>query len=50
MEFSLEEYLAYTTEEKEKLQVLAYAEQYGSMQEGIRVLANTLREQQKQRA
>jgi len=42
-EVSLEEYLAYTTEEKEKMQVLQYAEKYGSMQQGIKILAEELR-------
>jgi conjugation system TraG family ATPase len=45
VELSLEEYLAYTTEEKEKVQVQAFAKKYGSMQEGIKKLANHLREQ-----
>ncbi|ETZ19193.1 TraG family conjugative transposon ATPase [Pedobacter sp. V48] len=39
----LEEYLAYTTEETEKLKVIAYAEKYGSMEKGITVLAEELR-------
>lgn len=38
-ELSLQEYLAYTTEEKEKVQVQAYAEQYGSLEAGIQQLA-----------
>jgi conjugation system TraG family ATPase len=42
-EVSLEEYLAYTTEEKEKMQVMQYAEKYGSMQRGIKILAEELR-------
>jgi conjugation system TraG family ATPase len=46
VELSLEEYLAYTTEEKEKLQVQQYAQKYGSMQQGIKMLANHMREQQ----
>lgn len=46
VELSLEEYLAYTTEEKEKLQVQQYAQKYGSMQQGIKMLANYLRETQ----
>ena len=43
-EVSLEEYLCYTTEEKEKMQVREYARRYGSMQKGIAVLAGELRE------
>jgi conjugation system TraG family ATPase len=46
VELSLEEYLAYTTEEKEKLQVQQYAQKYGSMQQGIKMLANHIRELQ----
>jgi conjugation system TraG family ATPase len=42
-EVSLEEYLAYTTEEKEKVQVMQYAQRYGSMQQGIKILAEELR-------
>lgn len=42
-EVSLEEYLAYTTEEKEKVRVSEYADRYGSMQKGIAVLAAELR-------
>ncbi len=38
-EVSREEYLAYTTEETEKMKVNAYTEKYGSMQKGIAVLA-----------
>jgi conjugation system TraG family ATPase len=45
IELSLEEYLAYTTEQKEKLQVQEYAKQYGSMQQGIKMLARHIREQ-----
>ncbi len=44
VELSLEEYLAYTTEEKEKMQVQLFAKKYGSMQEGIKKLAIQLRE------
>ncbi|MCK9404570.1 MAG: TraG family conjugative transposon ATPase [Chitinophagaceae bacterium] len=43
-EVSLEEYLAYTTEEKEKVQVQAFAKKYGSMKQGIKMLANQLRQ------
>jgi conjugation system TraG family ATPase len=42
-EVSLEEYLTYTTEEKEKVKVAAYAKKWGSMQKGISVLAEELR-------
>lgn len=42
-EVSLEEYLAYTTEETEKVKVHAYAERYGSIEKGIRVLAEEMR-------
>lgn len=38
-EVSLEEYFAYTTEEKEKVKVIEYATKYGSMQKGIAALA-----------
>lgn len=44
-EVSLEEYLCYTTEEKEKIKVQAYAEKFGSMKKGIAMLANHLRSQ-----
>ncbi len=37
-EVSLEEYLAYTTEESEKLKVIQYAARYGSIEKGIRML------------
>jgi hypothetical protein len=42
-EVSLEEYLCYTTEEREKVRVTEYARKYGSMQKGIAVLANEIR-------
>jgi len=42
-EVSTEEYLAYTTEESEKIKVQQYAEKYGSMQKGIAVLAQELK-------
>jgi len=42
-EVSMEEYLAYTTEEREKVRVMEYARRYGSMQKGIAVLANEIR-------
>ncbi|WP_018615697.1 TraG family conjugative transposon ATPase [Segetibacter koreensis] len=38
-EVSLEEYLAYTTEETEKVKVLQYSHKYGSIQKGIAALA-----------
>src|SRR6185437_7389353 len=46
-EVSMEEYLAYTTEEKEKVQVQAYARRYGSTQKGIAVLAEEMRNKAK---
>jgi len=42
-EVSLEEYLCYTTEEKEKVRVQEYAKKYGSIQKGIEVLAREIR-------
>ncbi|SFH05354.1 TraG family conjugative transposon ATPase [Pedobacter insulae] len=45
-EVSTSEYLAYTTEESEKLQVQTYAQRYGSIQKGIAVLANELKHKQ----
>ncbi|MEJ5996257.1 TraG family conjugative transposon ATPase [Pedobacter sp. Du54] len=45
-EVSASEYLAYTTEEKEKMQVQEYAKRYGSMQKGIAVLASELANKQ----
>lgn len=44
-EVSLEEYLCYSTEESEKIKVQEYAERYGSIQKGIAVLAEELRNQ-----
>lgn len=44
-EVSLEEYLCYTTEEKEKMKVQAYAQKYGSIIKGIAMLARELRNQ-----
>lgn len=41
-EVSLTEYLAYTTEESEKLKVQQYAQKYGSIQKGIAMLAMEL--------
>lgn len=37
-EVSREEYFAYTTEESEKVKMLAYAKQYGSIEKGIRAM------------
>lgn len=45
-EVSLEEYLAYSTEESEKIKVQQYAKQYGSIQKGISVLADEMRKPQ----
>ncbi|RZJ91168.1 MAG: TraG family conjugative transposon ATPase [Chryseobacterium sp.] len=42
-EVSLEEYLCYTTEEKEKLLVQQYAEKLGSVRKGIESLAGDIR-------
>jgi hypothetical protein len=42
-EVSMEEYLAYTTEESEKLKVTQYSQKYGSMKKGITALASELR-------
>lgn len=42
-EVSLEEYLTYSTEEREKMQVQEYALRYGSIQKGIVVLAQEIR-------
>jgi conjugation system TraG family ATPase len=42
-EVSLEEYLAYTTEETEKVKVMQYARKYGDMQKGIAALAGDLK-------
>jgi conjugation system TraG family ATPase len=45
-ELCLEEYLAYTTEESEKIRVMEYAARYGSIEKGISVLATELGNQQ----
>ena len=37
-EVSQEEYLAYTTEETEKIKVMEYADRFGSIQQGIAAL------------
>lgn len=42
-EVSLEEYLAYTTEETEKVKMQAYAKKYGSIQKGIAAMAADMR-------
>lgn len=42
-EVSLEEYLCYSTEEREKVMVQDYAAKYGSLKRGIAKLANELR-------
>lgn len=41
-EVSLEEYLAYTTEESEKMKVQQYAQRYGDMRKGIAQLAREM--------
>jgi len=43
LETSWEEYLAYTSDQGEKVRIEAYAEKYGSFQRGIEVLAEELR-------
>jgi conjugation system TraG family ATPase len=43
VEVSLEEYLTYTTQEKEKVQVQAFAKKYGSMRKGVAMLAQQIR-------
>jgi conjugation system TraG family ATPase len=45
LETSEEEYLAYTSDEGDKVKIEAYAEKYGSLQKGIEVLAGELRAQ-----
>jgi len=42
-EVSLEEYLAYTTEEAEKMKVHAYAKKFGDMKKGLAALAAEMR-------
>jgi len=42
-EVSIEEYLAYTTEETEKMKVQEYAARFGSIEKGIEALAEDLR-------
>jgi conjugation system TraG family ATPase len=46
-EVSLEEYLAYTTEESEKIKVQSYTQQWGDIRKGIAALARDIREGQK---
>lgn len=43
IEVSPEEYLAYTTEEADKIKVMQYASRFGSMQKGIAALANEIK-------
>jgi hypothetical protein len=43
-EVSPQEYLAYTTEQTEKMKVASYARRYGGIREGIQVLASEIRE------
>ncbi|HVU56059.1 MAG TPA: TraG family conjugative transposon ATPase [Puia sp.] len=43
VELSLEQYLTFTTEEKEKLRVQQYARKYGGLRQGIVALATGLR-------
>jgi conjugation system TraG family ATPase len=45
-EVSLEEYLVYTTEEKEKMKVTEYAQRYGSIEKGIKQLVIDLEEKE----
>jgi conjugation system TraG family ATPase len=42
-ELSPEEYFTYTTEEKEKVKVMQYMDQYGSMEKGIEQLVSELK-------
>lgn len=44
-EVSLEEYLAYTTEETEKVKVMQYAQKYGSIEKGIAAIASEVKEE-----
>ena len=43
-EVSPEEYLAYTTEEKEKVKVQQYALKFGSIEKGIAALAEEMKD------
>jgi hypothetical protein len=42
-----EEYLAFTTDGKERVKVLEYAEQYGSMEKGIAKLVEEMKQSHK---
>jgi conjugation system TraG family ATPase len=42
-EVSMEEYYAYTSEEREKMHVQAFAKKYGSMRRGISMLVNEIK-------
>jgi conjugation system TraG family ATPase len=42
-EVSMEEYLTYTTEETEKVTMMKYEKKYGSIEQGIKVLANDMK-------
>jgi conjugation system TraG family ATPase len=42
-EVSLEEYLAYTTEETEKVKMMKYAKKYGGIEQGIKAMALDMR-------
>jgi conjugation system TraG family ATPase len=42
-EVSMEEYLAYTTEETEKVKMMKYVNKYGNIEQGIKALANDMR-------
>jgi hypothetical protein len=44
-EVSLEEYLAYTTEETEKIKVQEYSARFGSIEKGIKALALDIKNQ-----
>jgi len=44
VELSLEQYLTFTTEEKEKIRVQEYARKYGGLRKGIAALASALRD------
>ena len=46
-EVSMEEYLAYTTEETEKMKVQAYSLKHGSIQKGIAALASDLKDKER---
>lgn len=48
LETSEEEYLAYTSDEGDKVRIEAYAERYGGVREGIEVLAGEMRKKGKE--